>query len=203
MSSFGPWGGGPSKHCYILKISLFINQSSHKIALFTWFGLFSIHFKAYEVTLNLSDGRSAVGGRPKLSNMSQVFFCALPKPHCIRTQCETKSMGWWDDALLFIFNISAFDSRLRNCTSPQSQDWFLQNSGKTKISWEMFEMKPHPRSKVIFDNLFREYQGLLMIREVRGESCPSRPCPLRGVGGSICGMQCCLWDSFFSDLLNN
>ena len=36
--------------------------------------LFSIHFKAYEVTLNMADGRSAVGGRPKLSNMSQVFF---------------------------------------------------------------------------------------------------------------------------------
>ena len=111
----------------------------------------------------LTGGQRSVGGQS--CPLWAKYFFAPPHNliHCIRTQCETKSMGWWDDALLFIFNISAFDSRLRNCTSPQSQDWFLQNSGKTKISWEMFEMKPHPRSKLIFDNIYREHQGLLFF----------------------------------------
>ena len=129
----------------------------------------------------LTDGRRLVGGQSCPLWAKYFFVPPHNLIHCLRTQCETKSMGWWDDALLFIFNISAFDSRLRNCTSPQSQDWFLQNSGKTKISWEMFEMKPLSRSKLIFDNLYSEYQGLLMIREVRGKNCPFRPCPLRGV----------------------
>ena len=70
-------GAGPSTHCSVLKIALFINQCSHKIALFTWFGLFSIHFKAYEVTLIMADGRSAVGGRPikVVQYKPSIFLC--------------------------------------------------------------------------------------------------------------------------------
>ena len=150
-------GGGSQ---YTLKIALFINQCSHKIALFTWFcGYLAFILKLMRwLWIWLIGDRLSVGGQ-SCPIWAKYFFRALD---CIRTQCETKSMGWWDDALLFIFNISAFDSRLRNCTSPQSQDWFLQNSGKTKISWKMFEMKPHPRSKLIFDNIYRKHPNLLI-----------------------------------------
>ena len=156
----GRGGGGPNTHCCVLKIALFINQCSHKAALFTWFcGYLAFILKLMRwLWIWLIGDRRSVGGQ-SCPIWAKYFFRALD---CIRTQCETKSMGWWDDALLFIFNISAFDSRLRNCTSPQSQDWFLQNSGKTKISWKMFEMKPHPRTKLIFDNIYRKHPNLLI-----------------------------------------
>ena len=65
-------GGGVPVHienCTFYKPMQSQNSTFHLVL---W--LFSIHFKAYEVTLNMADRRSAVGGRPKLSNMSQVFF---------------------------------------------------------------------------------------------------------------------------------